>query len=266
MGPAPARARVHACDRARPGAPKPGNACQVDARVCRANVRKPPGRWPRCFCGRGRACAWARARMLARECARVRAHAPACAATNAISWLQMRFCVCKRLVRQLEGAECFCSVRRSQGKTPSVNAIVRYCLSAPLLLSPAIAQLVEHLTVDRCSNQMVPGSIPGGRNCQHQCAMMLDRQPAGKRSKRKRGWLGRTDGGRGNERRACTSWFLCRFRARRPVTLRGAREMVHTRPPCGINCVLLFAVTDCCARRLRGLMDKAPPSGFVFLS
>ena len=28
---------------------------------------------------------------------------------------------------------------------------------------PAIAQLVEHLTVDRCSNQMVPGSIPGGR-------------------------------------------------------------------------------------------------------
>ena len=28
---------------------------------------------------------------------------------------------------------------------------------------PAIAQLVEHLTVDVCSNQMVPGSIPGGR-------------------------------------------------------------------------------------------------------
>ena len=28
---------------------------------------------------------------------------------------------------------------------------------------PAIAQLVEHLTVDHCSNQMVPGSIPGGR-------------------------------------------------------------------------------------------------------
>ena len=28
---------------------------------------------------------------------------------------------------------------------------------------PAIAQLVEHLTVDTCSNQMVPGSIPGGR-------------------------------------------------------------------------------------------------------
>ena len=30
---------------------------------------------------------------------------------------------------------------------------------------PAIAQLVEHLTVDHCSNQMVPGSIPGGRIC-----------------------------------------------------------------------------------------------------
>ena len=28
---------------------------------------------------------------------------------------------------------------------------------------PAIAQLAEHLTVECCSNQMVPGSIPGGR-------------------------------------------------------------------------------------------------------
>ena len=28
---------------------------------------------------------------------------------------------------------------------------------------PAIAQLAEHLTVDLCSYQMVPGSIPGGR-------------------------------------------------------------------------------------------------------
>ena len=28
---------------------------------------------------------------------------------------------------------------------------------------PAIAQLAEHLTVESCSNQMVPGSIPGGR-------------------------------------------------------------------------------------------------------
>ena len=28
---------------------------------------------------------------------------------------------------------------------------------------PAIAQLAEHLTVEDCSDQMVPGSIPGGR-------------------------------------------------------------------------------------------------------
>ena len=28
---------------------------------------------------------------------------------------------------------------------------------------PAIAQLVEHLTVESHRNQMVPGSIPGGR-------------------------------------------------------------------------------------------------------
>ena len=32
-----------------------------------------------------------------------------------------------------------------------------------LITIPAIAQLGEHLTVDICSNQMVPGSIPGGR-------------------------------------------------------------------------------------------------------
>ena len=32
---------------------------------------------------------------------------------------------------------------------------------------PAIAQLVEHLTVECCSNQMVPGSIPGGRIYDH---------------------------------------------------------------------------------------------------
>ena len=31
------------------------------------------------------------------------------------------------------------------------------------IVKPAIAQLVEHLTVDFCSYQMVPGSIPGGR-------------------------------------------------------------------------------------------------------
>ena len=32
-----------------------------------------------------------------------------------------------------------------------------------LFLNPAKAQLVEHLTVDFCSYQMAPGSIPGGR-------------------------------------------------------------------------------------------------------
>ena len=31
------------------------------------------------------------------------------------------------------------------------------------VLKPVIAQLVEHVTPDSCSNQMVPGSIPGGR-------------------------------------------------------------------------------------------------------
>ena len=37
---------------------------------------------------------------------------------------------------------------------------------------PAIAQLAEHLTVDICRYQMVPGSIPGGRSslsCGHDC-------------------------------------------------------------------------------------------------
>ena len=34
-------------------------------------------------------------------------------------------------------------------------------------VKPAIAQLVEHLTVECCSNQMVPGSIPGGRMLCH---------------------------------------------------------------------------------------------------
>ena len=36
------------------------------------------------------------------------------------------------------------------------------------MLRPAIAQLAEHLTVDTCSNQMVPGSIPGGRTSWHE--------------------------------------------------------------------------------------------------
>ena len=36
---------------------------------------------------------------------------------------------------------------------------------------PAIAQLAEHLTVDSRSNQMVPGSIPGGRILQSSFSM-----------------------------------------------------------------------------------------------
>ena len=44
---------------------------------------------------------------------------------------------------------------------------------------PAIAQLVEHLTVEPCSNQMVPGSIPGGRTfpylaLRHRCVWPND--------------------------------------------------------------------------------------------
>ena len=48
--------------------------------------------------------------------------------------------------------------------------------STDIEVKPAIAQLVEHLTVDACRNQMVPGSIPGGRMA-HAC-----RLAAGKRN------------------------------------------------------------------------------------
>ena len=54
---------------------------------------------------------------------------------------------------------------------PSTEALAKlhwaiYALKNQVKLKlciPAIAQLAEHLTVDTCSNQMVPGSIPGGR-------------------------------------------------------------------------------------------------------
>ena len=46
------------------------------------------------------------------------------------------------------------------GKIGSSNRIRKQRGSA---CKPAIAQLVEHLTVEPCSYQMVPGSIPGGR-------------------------------------------------------------------------------------------------------
>ena len=35
--------------------------------------------------------------------------------------------------------------------------------AADIPTAPAIAQLVGHLGVDNCNNQMVPGLIPGGR-------------------------------------------------------------------------------------------------------
>ena len=44
----------------------------------------------------------------------------------------------------------------------SVSPGLCLTVSSPWMPTPAIAQLVEHLTVDRCSHQMVPGSIPGG--------------------------------------------------------------------------------------------------------
>ncbi len=42
---------------------------------------------------------------------------------------------------------------------------IRNCLDAwsVIISSPAVAQLVEYLTVDLCSHQTVPGWIPGGR-------------------------------------------------------------------------------------------------------
>ena len=47
----------------------------------------------------------------------------------------------------------------------TVDAESCYRLAA-IAGKPAIAQLVEHLTVDSRSNQMVPGSIPSGRTLQ----------------------------------------------------------------------------------------------------
>ena len=43
--------------------------------------------------------------------------------------------------------------------------------------APAIAQLAEHLTVEACSDQMVPGSIPGGRMFTHR-ALDIVRPPS----------------------------------------------------------------------------------------
>jgi hypothetical protein len=40
--------------------------------------------------------------------------------------------------------------------------VARWLCLPKELATPAMAQLVEHMVVDRCSNQMVPGSVPGG--------------------------------------------------------------------------------------------------------
>ena len=45
----------------------------------------------------------------------------------------------------------------------ATHRIVGVGWGTSLDLIPAIAQLAEHLTVDSGSDQMVPGSIPGGR-------------------------------------------------------------------------------------------------------
>ena len=45
----------------------------------------------------------------------------------------------------------------------SVSHRLFVTVSSLWIPTPAIAQLVEHQTVDRCSHQMVPGSMPGGR-------------------------------------------------------------------------------------------------------
>ena len=56
-------------------------------------------------------------------------------------------------VARKAGSLCSCPAFRQQG-VPQTGSLTH---------TPAIAQLVEHLTVDICSYQMVPGLIPGGR-------------------------------------------------------------------------------------------------------
>ena len=49
-----------------------------------------------------------------------------------------------------------------------------------LAVIPVIAQLAEHLTVDSCSYQMVPGSIPGDRIWQIHWAWKLSCERGGR--------------------------------------------------------------------------------------
>ena len=54
--------------------------------------------------------------------------------------------------------------RSSQLRKQSRGERENRCLTQPVRwCHPIIAQLVEHLTVALCSDQMVPGSIPGDR-------------------------------------------------------------------------------------------------------
>ena len=45
------------------------------------------------------------------------------------------------------------------------SPVARFAAKRSCKRQPAIAQLAEHLTVECRRNQMVPGSIPGGRTC-----------------------------------------------------------------------------------------------------
>ena len=57
---------------------------------------------------------------------------------------------------------CFYTPRPSPG-WPARGQWPRPLKASLVFIKPAIAQLVEHLTVELRSYQMVPGSIPGGR-------------------------------------------------------------------------------------------------------
>ena len=66
-----------------------------------------------------------------------------------------------------EGAHIFSSTTPSSGNRRRRRTLMRSIFEEPGTRAPAnrpaIAQLVEHLTVECRGNQIVPGSIPGGR-------------------------------------------------------------------------------------------------------
>ena len=75
----------------------------------------------------------------------------------------------------------------------ATHRIVGVGWGTSLNLIPAIAQLAEHLTVDSGSDQMVPGSIPGGRT------FLALRLYAARGASLSCGWV-RLGGGRERER------------------------------------------------------------------